>query len=192
VSDADVFISYENNAGVLDNVRTGTDGSFEFRSLVDGNYKVFALSENLSGPDTPVSKNISIVKGSSVIADTLFVKNKRDIDDGSATIKGRIYVYNFKSDGVTLSSEYWGQDIEVYLIYGEGSAYHIRVRTSYDGTFEFPNLIKGKYKIFVYTAHRNIDGDLDGLDEDTPIFKTVNIDADGKQVDLGVINTEKL
>lgn len=192
-SNADVFLSLSNNLSVLERARTGIDGSFEFNRLIDGSYKIFALSETPTGADIPVEKEFNISSGNKANADTIYIKNVLDLDDGTATIKGRIYVYNFdKDNGVDITGEYWGQDVEVYLIYGDKTTYDMRVRTSYDGSFEFPRLIKGKYKVFVYTAHRNEDGDLDGSDEDAIVIRNVNIESDGQIVDLGRINTEKL
>jgi hypothetical protein len=70
---------------------------------------------------------------------------------GSSMIKGKVYVKNYNSTGTVLLSEYYGKDVDVYIIYGENSNYFSdKVATSYDGSFEFPYLTKGKYRIFVY------------------------------------------
>ena len=44
------------------------------------------------------------------------------------------------------------KDVDVYIIYGdEGNAFDDRTRTSYDGSYKFESLKKGKYRVFVYT-----------------------------------------
>ena len=58
---------------------------------------------------------------------------------GAATIKGKIYVDEYV--GTTYQGSYYGPDIDVYIIYGEESnMYDDRIRTSFDGSFEFRNL----------------------------------------------------
>lgn len=72
---------------------------------------------------------------------------------GNATVKGSVYVKNYNGLG-TLVGEYDAQDYNVYLIYGdENDTYDDDVSTSYDGSFEFKYLQKGKYKLFVYSAY---------------------------------------
>lgn len=69
---------------------------------------------------------------------------------GSSSITGkvRIEVYDI---GGTLINSYDAPGEDVYLIYGEdGTFYDDDVETSYDGSFEFNFLQKGKYQLFVY------------------------------------------
>ncbi|MFK7785914.1 MAG: hypothetical protein AB8B56_12400 [Crocinitomicaceae bacterium] len=69
---------------------------------------------------------------------------------GSSSIAGkvRIEVYDI---GGTLINSYDAPGEDVYLIYGEdGTFYDDDVETSYDGSFEFNFLQKGKYQLFVY------------------------------------------
>lgn len=73
-------------------------------------------------------------------------------EGGTSVIKGKVYVQNYNSSGTAITNEYYGQDIDVYIIYGtESNYFNDRIRTSYDGSFEFPYLAKGKYRIFVYS-----------------------------------------
>ena len=190
--DRDVFLSHGSQLNEIERTRTGADGTFEFRNLIKGNYKVYVLSED-SLIDNPIIQSVIVDGNSKLTLEPFYAKKGLDIDDGKASIKGRVWVSNFKQDGITLSGEYWGQDVDVYLIYGNKTSFDIRVRTSYDGTFEFTNLIKGNYKIFVYTAQRNAGGVLVvGSNEDDIIFRDVIINTELQEVDLGQINTEKL
>lgn len=77
--------------------------------------------------------------------------NKAAGEGGTSVIKGRVYVQNYNSAGTAITAEYYGQDVEVYIIYGtKSNFFNDRIRTSYDGSFEFPYLAKGSYRIFVY------------------------------------------
>ena len=42
-------------------------------------------------------------------------------------------------------------DVDVYIVYGEHVSPDDKVVTNYDGEFEFRNLRKGKYTIYVYS-----------------------------------------
>lgn len=69
-------------------------------------------------------------------------------EGGQASIKGKIYVENYNANFTVLNDEYFAQDERVYIIYGDETAVGDDVRTSYDGSFEFPNLRKGSYKVY--------------------------------------------
>ena len=61
-----VYIIYGEDPSVGNTVKTSFDGSFEFRYLEKGNYKVFALSKDTSihvsgsGKTDPVTVNVSL------------------------------------------------------------------------------------------------------------------------------------
>ncbi len=108
-------------------------------------------------------------------------------EGGTSVIKGKIYVQNYNSSGTAITGEYWGQDIDVYIIYGNESNYFDdRIRTSYDGSFEFPYLAKGKYRIFVYEqCFNNIDNPCpSGMKE---VIVETNITKNKSTVDVGTI-----
>jgi len=98
---------------------------------------------------------------------------------GSATVTGKIYVKDYNSFG-TLVDEYYAQDYNVYLIYGDdGGAYDDDVSTSHDGAFEFKYLQKGKYELFLYSKHAYCSGCTYGSDS----VITVNFEVtDKKQI----------
>ena len=69
---------------------------------------------------------------------------------GSSSIVGKVRVEVYDIGG-TLINEYDAPGEDIYLIYGENDTfYDDDVETSYDGTFEFNFLQKGKYQLFVY------------------------------------------
>ncbi len=69
---------------------------------------------------------------------------------GSSSITGKIRIEVYDIGG-TLINSYDAPGEDVYLIYGEdGTFYDDDVETSYDGSFEFDFLQKGKYQLFIY------------------------------------------
>jgi len=71
-------------------------------------------------------------------------------EGGTSNIKGKIYVMNYNGSG-QLTSQYYGQEERVYIIYGDADFYGNDTRTSYDGTYEFDFLRKGSYTVFAYS-----------------------------------------
>lgn len=73
-------------------------------------------------------------------------------EGGTSTIKGRVMVYDYDASFQARQDTYPAFKEDVYIIYGDDrSTYDDKFETSYDGTFEFNFLRKGKYKIFAYT-----------------------------------------
>ena len=58
-----VYICYGNNTAVANNVKTSTDGSFEFLYLRTGHYKIFVLSKDTSIHVAGSSKNEAVEVG---------------------------------------------------------------------------------------------------------------------------------
>jgi len=67
---------------------------------------------------------------------------------GKASITGKVYVKNYDLSYTILLSEYYEQGENVYITYGNETTVGDNVKTSYDGSFIFPYLRKGKYKIW--------------------------------------------
>ncbi|MDF2449878.1 MAG: hypothetical protein K0R26_2382 [Bacteroidota bacterium] len=75
---------------------------------------------------------------------------KKDPGEGGfASIEGKVYVKNYDPYFSILFSEHYLPGETVYIIYGEGTEIGNTVKTSYDGSFKFNYLRKGKYKVFV-------------------------------------------
>ena len=73
--------------------------------------------------------------------------------------------------------EYSGYDEYVYIIYGDEVSYGDRIRSSYDGQFEFKYLRKGKYRIYTYSMA------LASL-QDSAVIRDVEITKNGQSIDL--------
>ncbi len=70
---------------------------------------------------------------------------------GDASIRGKVYSYRYNSTFTVKLSENYLPDTYVYLIYGNNISYGTRIKTTYDGAFEFKHLYEGKYKIYTYS-----------------------------------------
>ena len=82
----------------------------------------------------------------------LFGCEKNEGQGGTSTIKGKVLVHDFDASFQAVVDTYPAVDEDVYIIYGDDhSTYDDHYKTSFDGTFEFKFLQKGKYKIFAYS-----------------------------------------
>ncbi len=188
-SEVDVYIVYGDSKVYNDHFQTNWDGSYRFEYLSKGDYKIFAYSLDTLGTTasgiTPVSIDVHVSgNNKTVTLDDLVVVDKCDYDDGYATITGKIYVYDFNAERLTLLQEYYGPDEDVYIVYADDPFYFDHVKTYYDGTFRFEKLVKGTYTIYALSndminkASRQL----------VPVSKTVTIDTDYQKQDIGDIN----
>jgi len=69
-------------------------------------------------------------------------------EGGTSFIQGKVYAKYYNKNFSVLADSGYAPDIDVYIIYGDEFSYSDRLRTSYDGSFEFKYLRKGNYKIF--------------------------------------------
>lgn len=84
-----------------------------------------------------------------VVSFLTFISCKKDPGPGGkANIKGKVYVKNYDLSYTILLSEYYEQGENVYITYGDETEVGDNVKTSYDGSFVFPFMRKGKYKIW--------------------------------------------
>ncbi len=104
---------------------------------------------------------------------------------GTSSIKGKIHI-NVYDVADNLINEYDAPEERVYLIYGSEDTFHDDdVRTSYDGTFEFPFLQNGIYQVFVY---EDCNACPSGQQE---IVIPVEISEKNSTIDLGTIDIRK-
>lgn len=109
-------------------------------------------------------------------------------EGGRAFIKGKIYVKNYKAyPDTTLQAEYFGQDENVFIVFGEGPGIGKSVKSSYDGSFQFEYLRKGKYKVYALSDDR-----ASGINSKTIAeIRDVEIKKATETVDVGVITIIK-
>jgi hypothetical protein len=74
---------------------------------------------------------------------------------GKATIKGKVYSYDYDNTQRYLLSKGYAPGEKVYITYGNTSVGK-DVKTDADGSFEFMYLNKGHYKVFVNSLDTSI------------------------------------
>ena len=99
---------------------------------------------------------------------------------GNAVIEGKVYVLDYNAELTQKLGEFYGSNIDVYIIYGNDSIYSDDFKTSYDGSYRFDHLRPGDYSVFAYSE------DTTGVSEDHvfPVFKNVTITDKDQVVDL--------
>ena len=70
---------------------------------------------------------------------------------GKATIQGEVTVLDYDNTFQTLNSTYPGADRWVYIVYGDNATFNDKVKTSYEGIYEFKFLYEGDYTIYTYS-----------------------------------------
>jgi hypothetical protein len=80
-----------------------------------------------------------------------FSCSKEAGEGGNSTIYGKIIAHNYNAEFTNLKGIYPAADEDVFIIYGGDRSYSERVRTSYDGVYEFKYLRPGDYTVFAYS-----------------------------------------
>jgi hypothetical protein len=106
-------------------------------------------------------------------------------DGGLATIRGKVVeeIRFVLTNPATYATEYPAPDEDVWIVYGNNVSPDERVRTNYDGEFEFQFLRPGEYTIYVYS--NDTTGATDVAPDRMPIIKTITIDERRQDIDLG-------
>lgn len=186
----DVYIMYGDDLTAGDKVTTNPDGYFEFNYLQKGNYTIYYYSDDstkVSTSQIAIKTNASISSnGKTVDLGKLISYKGLDLDEGSCTIKGYVELTNYKSDGESIKDISPAQEQEVYLFLQGHESDDIRVRTNFEGNFEFKNLLKGTYIIYAYSE------DLNGDTEKIVVSQWVEITADNQLKVLPDIRINKL
>jgi len=90
---------------------------------------------------------------------------------GNATIEGKVYVLDYNQELTNKLGEFYGADIDVYIVYGDNVIYSDDFKTNYDGSYHFTHLRTGTYSVFAYSE------DTTGISETKifPVFKEIEI-----------------
>lgn len=192
-ADEDIYILFNKSGTISDKVSTTYDGKFEFKYLFPGKYQIYFYSDDTTSAyfeNKEFVMDIDLKKNEELDLGQLAKINTVDYNEGSASIKGKVFLINYLNSSsypnLIVKDITLAQDHEVYLIYGKHPSYDERIRTNYDGTFTFRNLIKGKYKIYLYSE------DIRGGTQDIVILKEIEIVNEFDVINLGDIYVEQL
>ncbi|NVO19909.1 MAG: hypothetical protein HXX13_09420 [Bacteroidetes bacterium] len=98
---------------------------------------------------------------------------------GNSTIYGKVYVKDYNSSFTELNGEYWGQDVEVYLIFGDDRSYSEHVNTTYNGNYEFKYLRPGDYHLYCYSKDSTLQ-----TTALVPVIRDVTINKKHQQIEV--------
>ena len=111
-----------------------------------------------------------------VIVIVLLLSCKKEPGEGGfASIEGKVYIKNYDAFFSILSSQYYQPGETVYIIYGDQTEVGNTVKTSYDGSFKFNYLRKGKYKVYVIGEDSSI------TNRSNPKIEMVEVTISGKK-----------
>lgn len=106
---------------------------------------------------------------------------------GTGSIKGSIIEEDWNSSFTTKLNTYAGADVDVYIIYGDDdNTFDDRVRTSYDGSYEFNYLQKGIYKIYAYSKDSTGAAIGNPVDQNPDIAKIVTVEITDKGQEIAM------
>lgn len=108
---------------------------------------------------------------------------KQPGEGGFASITGKVYVKNYDATYTIVQSEYYLLGENVHIIYGDGTEVGNSVKTSFDGSFTFNYLQKGKYKIFVVGE----DTTKPNLSVPKEVMVETTITSKKQKIDLGTL-----
>jgi hypothetical protein len=132
-------------------------------------------------------KRHQAVFGILVFCLSLISCSKEAGEGGNSTIYGKITAWDYNAEFTNLKGIYPAADEEVYIIYGDDFSYSERVRTNYEGIYEFKYLRPGDYTIYVYSK----DSTLTMPSEMYAEVRNVTIDGNKQYVEVEEIKIFK-
>ena len=153
-SDRDVFIMYGDENINGDNTKTSLDGSYEFKYLNKGKYKIYVYTtDKTTQLETAVVKEVELTDNVTLED---FIIDKEDKTYGKNAIRGKLYVDDYDNSFTFIEGSYYGMDEDIYLIKDGDSSYTDRVKTNYNGLYEFKGLRDGSYKVYAYSEESKL------------------------------------
>ncbi len=107
---------------------------------------------------------------------------------GDASIRGRLAGKHYNATFTNLLAQDYLPDRYVYIIYGDDLSYGTRLKTNFDGYFEFKYLYKGSYTVYTYSLDSAAMAAGVILPSDSAVKTSVEIIDRKEAVDLGDIN----
>jgi hypothetical protein len=192
--DEDIYLVFGDDLSIGDNTSTSYTGNFEFNYLWSGEYRIFYYSDDTTGVDQDeieMITEIELGKGETYQTDTLYTYKTLSWDDGSASVKGTVMLINYKDESaypnLVVKDTTLAQDYDIYITYNYADFYNEKISTQDDGTFVFSDLLKGHYRIFIYS-----EDVIDNGTADVVISYEVDITDTDEVIDLGTVYVEKI
>ncbi len=113
-----------------------------------------------------------------------FSCSKEEGFGGNAAIHGVVNLEHYNHDFSILHNTQPAANTYVYLIFGDQPGFGDRVRTSFDGSFQFTNLTGGDYTVYTYS----MDSSVTAVSENLIVQKEISISERKQIVDAGSIN----
>jgi hypothetical protein len=111
---------------------------------------------------------------------------------GDASIRGKVHAKHYNGTFTNLITEYDAPDEYVYIIFGNDVSYGKRIKTSYDGQFEFKYLYEGDYRIYVYSIDSAAYVNNPSIPHpDAAVIKNVTISERKQEEDIGTLTIFK-
>jgi hypothetical protein len=107
----------------------------------------------------------------------LFSCKKEPGVGGHSSISGHLTIRHYNANFNQFLGTYDGADQYVYIVYGNHSGYDQRLKTDYNGDFEFQYLYPGEYTVYAYS----LDSTLQSISGQVPVIQNVDL---GKKEDL--------
>ncbi len=158
-ADESVYIIYGNDDYYSDKVKTDGNGYYEFNGLQKGDYKIYAYTQDANKDKKPSYINVNIESNGSQI-DASYIRIKDYVSNGTASVKGRLFVYDYNSDLTVLKDTFYGANRYVYFGLKDNETYIDRVKTNPDGYFVFDNLLPGDYEVYAYSKTNASAGEI--------------------------------
>jgi hypothetical protein len=187
----DVYIIYGNGSSENDKIKTSGDGSFEFRFLQPGNYKLYAFGLDTSNPKASITiayyKEIKVNSKKEVVEVSDFIIYKK-INGGTNTISGKLISKNAFNAGTTNNDYLPLPNEDIFIVYGSGSQYDDKTKTAADGSFQFIGLRDGNYRIYAYSVDTSGSFPVGTV----PIFKNISLTGNNNTLNTGNLLVYKI
>ena len=158
-NEEDVYIVYGDNDFCGDRVRTDKSGKYEFKYLTKGEYTLYAYSDDLNNYDLKTTQGVNTkidANSSTITAPNISIIKM--VESGNARISGKLFAYDYDSELLILKDSFYVADEYVYIALQGEDTYLDRIKTFYDGSFVFSEMLPGNYQVYAYSKANTASG----------------------------------
>jgi len=132
-------------------------------------------------------KKVSVILIGFFIASMMLACKKGPGEGGNSSIKGHVKIIKYNAFYTQVLGEYNGADEDVFIIYGDDISYGDRIRSAYDGNFEFKYLRQGNYKVYVYSGDTTLSDSVGKI----VVLRQVEITEKNQVLDAGTFEVKQ-